>query len=348
MLRASYGRYVLQFKQPAGTSRGVLHQKETFFIRIYDEDHPDKVGIGECGLFRGLSAEDTEDYERVLADACWHFDEYEPDFVERFRHYPSITMGIETALADLLNGARQCPFPSDFTQKKGEIQINGLVWMGSKEEMIARLEQKLDDGFACVKLKVGAIGIEDELDLLRHVRRRFSEKDVVLRVDANGGFSSREAHRVLEELARLNVHSIEQPIRAGQAKDMAELCRNTPVPIALDEELIGVFEKADKEAVMENIKPQYLVLKPSLHGGFSGTQEWIDLAKKYNVGWWITSALESNVGLNALAQWTFLKHNPLPQGLGTGALYSNNMPSQLQLAGDKLRYAPQLPDWENM
>lgn len=345
MLNASFSRYKLDFIEPGGTSRGVLHNKDTYFIRIQDEDKPDVVGLGECALFRGLSVEDTPDYEKVLADCCWNFDKYEPDFRERFRNYPSILMGIETALADLLNGGKQQPFKSDFTEQKGEIQINGLVWMGSKEEMRERLELKLRNGFRCVKLKIGAINFNDELDLIRSVRDRFSASEVSIRVDANGGFSAEEAPAMLEQLAKLGVHSIEQPIKAGQIEALTKLCANTPIPIALDEELIPILSKEERNQFVREVNPQFLVLKPSLHGGFSGAQEWIDAAEANNIGWWITSALESNVGLNAIAQWTFLKGNPLPQGLGTGGVFSNNLPAQLELVGDRLRYAPKQPEW---
>ncbi|MCQ2233201.1 MAG: o-succinylbenzoate synthase [Paludibacteraceae bacterium] len=345
MLNASYSRYVLNFKEPGGTSRGVLRQKETYFIRIQDEDKPDVVGIGECALFRGLSYEDTPDYERVLADACWNFDAYEPDFRERFRNYPSILMGIETALADLLNGGKQKPFKSDFTENVGTIQINGLIWMGEKDVMKKRIEQKLNDGFQCIKLKIGAINFEDELDLIADIRSRFSAKDVTIRVDANGAFSAAGSLECLDALAKYDIHSIEQPIKAGQWDALAKLCANTPVPIALDEELIPILDKEQKTDFIRAVRPQFLVLKPSLHGGFSGAQEWIDAADANNVGWWITSALESNIGLNAIAQWTYLKGNPLPQGLGTGGVFSNNTIPQLELVGDKLRYAPQAPEW---
>lgn len=345
MLNASFSRYTLNFIEPGGTSRGVLHTKDTYFIRIQDEDQPDKVGLGECALFRGLSVEDTPDYEKVLADCCWNFDKYEPDFRERFRNYPSILMGIETALADLLNGGKMQPFKSDFTEQKGEIQINGLVWMGTKDIMQERLENKLRNGFRCVKLKIGAINLDDELDLIRSVRERYSADDVTIRVDANGGFTPEEAPAVLEKLAKLGVHSIEQPIKAGQIEDLTKLCANTPIPIALDEELIPILGKEEREQFVREVKPQFLVLKPSLHGGFSGAQEWIDAAEANNIGWWITSALESNIGLNAIAQWTYLKNNPLPQGLGTGGVFSNNTLPQLELVGDRLRYAPKQPEW---
>lgn len=345
MLKASYTRHVLNFIEPGGTSRGVLHNKETFFVHIVDEDKPDRVGIGECALFRGLSAEDTPSYEKTLAEACWHIDEYEPSFQERYRHFPSIVMGLETALADLLNGGKQTPFTSDFTQGRGEIQINGLIWMGNKEVMAQRIENKLKNGFSCIKLKIGAINFEDEIALLKSIRSRYSSSDVVLRVDANGSFSPDDALQKLDRLARLDIHSIEQPIKAGLYDHMSHLCANTPLPIALDEDLIGVFDYKDKVSLINTIKPQYLVIKPSLHGGFFGAQEWIDLAENANIGWWITSALESNVGLNALAQWTYLKHNHLPQGLGTGTLFSNNTPNHLLLSADKLRFVNIKPAW---
>ena len=345
MLRASYNRYILDFIEPGGTSRGVMTKKETFFIHIFDEDKPDIAGIGECALFRGLSAEDTPDYEKKLAEVCWNFDEYEPDFQERLREYPSIVFGIETALADLLNGGKEQPFKSDFTDGNGEIQINGLIWMGDKETMQKRIENKLQNGYQCIKLKIGAINFDDEIELIKSIRNRFSADVLTLRVDANGAFPVTEAMRKLETLAKLGIHSIEQPIKAGQWNEMAKLCADTPVPIALDEELIGVFKKKDKEVLVNAIKPQFLVLKPSIHGGLFGAQEWIDIAECNKVGWWITSALESNVGLNALAQWTFLKNNPLPQGLGTGAVFSNNLPSSLLLCGDKLRYVGHKKEW---
>ena len=336
MLHASYSRYILQFKTPSGTSRGVLTEKETFFIRIFDDSNPTVLGIGECALFRGLSADDAPEYENVLADICWNIEKYKENFREKFNRFPSIVCGLEMAFSDLRNGGIRQPFPSDFTQGKDFIRINGLIWMGTKEDMRQQIIEKIEKGFSCIKLKIGAISFEEELELLKQIRKEFGRKEIELRVDANGAFSPEEALTKLEQLAPLDLHSIEQPIKAGQPEIMADLCRKTPLPIALDEELTGCFEKEEKEQLLKKIRPHYIVLKPSLHGGFCGTQEWIDLAQELQTGWWITSALESNIGLNAIAQWTYLLHPAMPQGLGTGQLYTNNMPLELILGGDRL------------
>ena len=335
MLYASYTRHLLQFKTPSGTSRGILTEKETFFIRIFDDNHPTVLGIGECAVFRGLSADDMPEYENVLADACWNIEEYKENFREKFNRFPSIVCGLEMAFADLQNGGIRQPFPSDFTQGKDFIRINGLIWMGTKENMRQQIIEKIEKGFSCIKLKIGAIHFNEELDLLKYIRKEFSRKEIELRVDANGAFTPEEALAKLGQLAQLDLHSIEQPIKAGQPEIMAGLCRKTPLPIALDEELIGCFEKQEKHQLLKNIRPQYIVLKPSLHGSFCGTQEWIDLAEELQTDWWITSALESNIGLNAIAQWTYRQNNPLPQGLGTGQLYLNNVPPEPDLRGEK-------------
>lgn len=315
-----------------------MTQKQTYIVRLMDADQPDKAALGECALFKGLSADDVPEYENVLADLCWNINEYKDSYRERFNRFPSIVFGLETAFADLANGCRMRPFPSDFTQGKGEVQINGLIWVGTKEEMVAQVRAKIEAGFTCIKLKVGAHDFEDEVDMLRAIRSEFSRSDVELRVDANGAFSKEDALKKLEVLSKLGLHSIEQPIKAGQWEAMADLCRKTPLPIALDEELIGLFEKEEKERLLQTIQPQFIVLKPSLHGGFAGADEWISLAEGRRVGWWVTSALESNVGLNALAQWTYRKGVSMPQGLGTGSLYTNNFTSFLTLSGDRLSY----------
>ncbi|MBO5988269.1 MAG: o-succinylbenzoate synthase [Paludibacteraceae bacterium] len=346
MLNASFSKYSLLFKSPSGTSRGVLTEKETYFVRMMDDAKPDEIGVGECAVFRGLSADDVPDYEKVLDDACWNFDVYKDDFRERFKKYPSIVMGLETALADLQNGGRQMPFPSDFTKGKGEIVINGLVWMGDRDFMMKQIEDKLAAGFSCIKMKIGAINFDDELNLLASVRERFSADKVTLRVDANGAFSADEAMEKLGRLASLEIHSIEQPIKAGQTEALAQICKMSPLPIALDEELIGIFERDEKARLLDVVKPQFLVLKPSLHGGFCGSEEWIELAKERGIGWWITSALESNVGLNAIAQWTYKFNVAIPQGLGTGQLFTNNVPSKLSLCGDRLKFDPHKSIWD--
>lgn len=335
MLRAEYWKYLLRFKEAAGTSRGVLTEKETFFVRVWEEECPEVAGVGECALFRGLSADDLPGYEGKLAEVCRHIDSVQPS---ELRGWSSIRFGVEMALADLRNGGRGVYFPSDFTAGKGAVEINGLVWMGDRETMLRRIEEKLAAGFRCVKLKIGAIDFEAELSLLRYIRERFSRAEVELRVDANGAFSPEEAPAKLEALARYDLHSIEQPVRQGQWEALAWLCRESPVPVALDEELIGVDDLGRKCELLEAVRPAYIVLKPALCGGFGGAEEWIRLAEERHIGWWVTSALESNVGLGALAQWTATLGVTMPQGLGTGQLYSNNFPSCLVQQNEKLIY----------
>lgn len=338
MLYASYSKYTLDFKTPAWTSRGVLTQKDTYFLRLMDDASPDKVGLGECALFRGLGCDDVPDYENVLADLCWNINDRVDRLSELYKDYPSILFGFETAIADLKNGACQRPFPSDFTKGEGSIPTNGLIWFGKIDDMLSQIRTKIDAGFSCIKLKIGAGDFQEEVELLRKVRSQYSASDIELRVDANGAFKPSEALGKLETLSKLNLHSIEQPIMAGQYEEMAKLCVQSPLPIALDEELIGVNQKEKKESLLSMLKPQYIVLKPSLHGAFSGAKEWIDIAEKNGVAWWITSALESNVGLNAIAQWTYTLSVGRPQGLGLGSLYVNNVPSFIYLSGDKLKF----------
>ena len=343
MLQAKYTRYILKFKQPAGTSRGILTEKETWFIKIWDSEHPEIYGLGECALFRGLSADDRPEYERKLQETCRDIGKIR--HIHYFRNWSSISFGVNTALSDLKNGGKRIIYPGLFTEGQKDIEINGLIWMGDKDTMRQRIIEKLDAGFHCVTLKIGAIGFEEELDLLRYIRKQFSKETVELRVDANGAFTPREAPRKLEELSRYDIHSIEQPIRQRQWKEMAALCRNTPIPIALDEELIGINKTGEKGELLDMIHPQYVVIKPSLTGSFSGSWEWIARARERGIGWWITSALESNIGLNAIAQWTayILNFHPtgMPQGLGTGQLYTNNIPAPLEQTGSTIRYNPQ-------
>lgn len=337
MLQASYFRYILNFKEPGGTSRGVLTNKESWLVSITDTAHPGVTGWGECALFRGLSADDRPGYEAKLRETCSHIDTLDTTTLQE---WSSIRFGIETARLDLQNGGRQIIFPSEFTAGKDEIEINGLVWMGRKEEMEQRIRAKIEAGFRCIKLKIGAIDFDAELSLLHAIRERFDRSEIELRVDANGAFAPEEALRKLERLARYNLHSIEQPIRQGQWDEMARLCRQSPLPIALDEELIGINDPSRKKALLETIRPQYIILKPSLTGGFSGATEWLELAGENDCKWWITSALESNIGLNAIAQFTYMLHPTTPQGLGTGQLYTNNIVSPLKQTGSKIGYDP--------
>ncbi len=347
MLKAAYQKYLLHFKEPAGTSRGILTEKETWFIRIWEEQCPEVTGIGECALFRGLSADDRPEYEVKLQEVCRDINRMD---TRELWEWSSIRFGVEMALADLRNGGRRIYFPSDFTEGKEEIEINGLVWMGDRDVMLRRIREKLDAGFHCIKLKIGAIDFEAELSLLHYIRQQFSAREVELRVDANGAFAPEVALERVEALSKFDLHSIEQPIRAGQWQEMARLCRISPVPVALDEELIGIGHPLQKQALLEEIHPQYIILKPALCGGFSGAEEWIRLAGRQGIGWWVTSALESNVGLTALAQWTATLGNRMPQGLGTGQLYTNNLPSCLYQTGSllKMKEAPRSVEVERI
>ena len=342
MLKASYKKYILNFKRPSGTSRGVMTEKETWFL-ILEENG--KKGIGECGILKGLSADDRPDYEEKLKWVCENIDLGKDKLWELLLEFPSIQFGVEMAFQSLESENPFVLFPSEFTNGTKNIPINGLVWMGEPEFMKAQIEEKLAQGFNCIKLKIGAIDFDKELELLRFIRQNYDAKTIEIRVDANGGFTSEEALGKLNQLNGFQLHSIEQPILENQHDSMSELCKMAPFPIALDEELIGVFDHAEKEELLQKIKPQYIILKPSLVGGFRGSKEWIELAEKYNIGWWITSALESNVGLNAIAQWTFLQNNLMPQGLGTGGLYTNNFDCPLEVKNGELVYNPDL-DWK--
>ncbi|MBW7676486.1 o-succinylbenzoate synthase [Chryseobacterium chendengshani] len=330
-MKAEYSRYLLQFKRPSGTSRGVLYEKETFILEIAENE---KKGIGECAVFRGLSFDDRPDYEETLK---WLSNNIHQDFEflkEELKEFPSIWLGYEQALLNLKHGGN-IYFPNEFTDGKTSMVINGLIWMGDIGFMEEQIHEKLEAGFHCIKLKIG-VDWKSEHEILQKLRRKFSKEQLELRVDANGGFSKEEAKLVLQQLADLHIHSIEQPIRAGSWSDMAQLCAETPTPIALDEELIGIINFNEKKRLLQSVKPQYIILKPSLVGGFSGSDEWISLADQQNISWWITSALESNIGLNAIAQYAYTKNNPMPQGLGTGGLFTNNFDNHLRLDGDQL------------
>ena len=341
-MKAAYKKYILNFKRPSGTSRGVLTEKETWFI-ILEENG--RQGIGECGILRTLSIDDRPDYEEKLQWVCNNIHLGEDALWNALIEFPSIQFGVEMAFRSLESENPYLLFPSEFTQGIKSIPINGLVWMGDEQYMKEQIEEKLQQGFNCIKLKIGAIDFEKEIGLLQFIRANFSPEQIEIRVDANGAFSVTDALYKLNLLPDYKIHSIEQPIKKGQADSMSELCKNTPLPIALDEELIGVFGKQNKQALLRKIQPQYIILKPSLIGGFRGTKEWIDIAEKMNIGWWVTSALESNVGLNAIAQWTYLKNNPMPQGLGTGSLYTNNFDCPLRVKKGNLEYNPDLK-WE--
>lgn len=335
-MKASYKKYILDFKRPSGTSRGILKQKETWFLILENEG---KFGIGECGILRGLSADDRPDYEEKLKWVCDNIALGKDMLWEALMEFPSIQFGVEMAFLSVQSDNPFVLFPSEFTSGEKSIPINGLIWMGDQEFMKQQIQEKINQNYTCIKLKIGAIDFEKELELLKFIRQNFTSNQIEIRVDANGAFKVDEAMHKLNLLSELDIHSIEQPIAKNQVEVMAELCDKTKLSIALDEELIGVFTFEEKEDLLQKIKPQYIILKPSFIGGIKGTDEWIALAEKYNIGWWITSALESNIGLNAIAQYTFGKQNDMPQGLGTGSLFTNNFDCPLEVVNGNLKYS---------
>lgn len=333
-MEVRFKKYTLDFKRPSGTSRGVLRQKETYFIEL---KYGDKFGIGECGLFRGLSYDDVPHFEKQLAHVCTSLQQGK-DISALCADFPSIQMGVEMAVKSLNSPSPFQLFDTDFSRGETSISINGLVWMGDMDFMRQQIFEKIEAGFDCIKLKIGALDFVQECELLAEIRNRYTKDEVTLRVDANGAFSANDALKKLENLAQFDIHSIEQPIAAGQQDALAELCAQTPLPIALDEELIGILKVSEKKALLNHVKPQYIILKPSLVGGFAASEEWIKLAEERNIGWWVTSALESNIGLNAIAQWTASLKTTTPQGLGTGSLFTNNIESPLVVSRGVLRY----------
>lgn len=323
-MKTRFYRQSFQFKRPSGTSRGVLTEKHSWFIELWDESNPSIIGVGECSVIPGLSPDFLHDmqYEAELSALC-------NDLSRDLSDFPSIQFGLETALLDLQHGGKRIIFDNDFSNGQQQIPINGLIWMGTENFMREQIEEKIAAGFSTIKLKIGAIDFETEVKLLDSIRKRFDANQITLRVDANGAFSPEEALDKLKILSQFDIHSIEQPIKAGQWNEMAKLCATTALDIALDEELIGINKPEEKIQLLDTIKPQYIILKPSLHGGIKGCKEWISLSEERNIPWWMTSALESNIGLDAICQFTAEYNNKLPQGLGTGSLYVKNTPTTL-------------------
>ncbi|WP_342083556.1 o-succinylbenzoate synthase [Dyadobacter sp. OTU695] len=354
-LKIVYKPHTLHFRKEAGTSRGVLTQKTSWIVIITDTEKPGVAGYGECGPLPGLSIDDIPDFEAQLADICGIFNELDLDvfpfnlgiILEQLipENLPSVRAGIEMALLDIMNGGQRVLFKNGFSGNGEGILMNGLIWMGSYENMLAQVEEKLAQGFTTLKMKVGAIDFEQECRILEAVRKRYDQSAITLRVDANGAFTTENAKEKLARLSAFDLHSIEQPIKAGQHAFMADLCGSSPVPVALDEELIGVNSYREKFALLKKLMPPFIILKPTLLGGFTATSEWIEIANRLHIGWWITSALESNIGLNAIAQFTAKFNNPLPQGLGTGQLYTNNFESPLAVENGHLYYKKELA-WE--
>ncbi len=330
-MKATFTKLELHFKRPVGTSRGIMHIKNSWILKLTENGI---TGVGEISIIEGLSPDfqNSESFEKKIQEVCeelehgaWNMEHG----LSSVKTFPSIKFGFETALLDLQNGGKGIIFDNDFTHRKHKLPINGLIWMGDESFMNEQIEQKLTEGFSTLKMKIGAMDFETELKLLESIRKRYSKNEITLRVDANGSFTPHHAELALKQLSELDIHSIEQPIQVGQWEEMKNLCAVSPTPIALDEELIGIEDLSKKIELLETICPQYIILKPSLHGGISGTQEWIHLAEERNIPWWLTSALESNIGLNAICQLAGEYNNPLPQGLGTGSLYTNNVESDL-------------------
>jgi o-succinylbenzoate synthase len=345
MLKATWKYHKLVFRKPAGTSRGVLLHKDSWFINVFDDENHETLGIGECGLIPGLSIDPLEIFEKELDTLCASINAYD-DWIANSGHlFPSIKFALQTAILDLNSGGKRIFQQNYFTSGINGIPINGLIWMGSKEEMKQQVEDKVGQGFGCLKLKVGALGFNHEIEVLRYIRKEFKRENIELRLDANGAFEPEIALEKLKILSEFEIHSIEQPIKQGQVEQMAQLCSQSPIRIALDEELIGVVDFHQRKLLLETIKPSFIILKPSLLGGLNDADEWINLANQLGIGWWATSALESNIGLNAIAQWISQKDVTTLQGLGTGQLFTNNFQSPLTVSNGKLFHLPEIK-WE--
>ena len=353
-LKMTYSTHVLDFRFDAGTSRGVMRTRKTWFVKIYDDDRPGTFGIGECAPLDGLSPEDVSQMDFELERVSRKFDglklsDFEKAPLEKVQsltdpNFPSIRFGMEMAMLDLLNGGERLIFHNGFSEGSSQLPINGLIWMGDSDFMTRQVEEKLEASFSCIKMKVGAIDLEEELSILSLIRK-VGGKKLDLRIDANGAFPNNQVFKILQQFEQFGLHSIEQPIMPRQPEAMSLICQKSEIPIALDEDLIGVHRTKDRAELLSYVKPQYIVIKPSLVGGLLATQEWIRLAEELNIGWWITSALESNIGLNAIAQLTANYEVSMPQGLGTGKLYHNNIASPLSIEEGFIRYNKQL-SWD--
>ncbi|MBK9175551.1 MAG: o-succinylbenzoate synthase [Flavobacteriales bacterium] len=341
MIKARWIERTLNPRFELGTSKGTITARTVWYLLAWNEDQPGVKGIGEAALFPGHSKEYPADVKLKLTGLCERTDNWAHRTLTDLVDVPSVRFAVEQCLRDLEAGGTKNLFPSEFTLGRQAIPINGLVWMGDKAAMKQRLREQIESGYTTVKMKIGAIGLEDELDLLKAVRKEFGSEHITLRVDANGAFSAQQAPDMLKRLSELQVHSIEQPVAAGLYEVMVELCADSPIPIALDEDLIGLNTRDAKEDLLDHVKPQYIVIKPSLVGGWTATQEWIELATARGIGWWITSALESSIGLNAIAQHTATLNVKIAQGLGTGKVYVNNIPSPLLADKGYLRYRPE-------
>lgn len=346
MLQLQYEKYNLIFKLPAGTSRGVFRTKPSWFLILRDDENPDRISIGECGLLPGLSFDDNPLYEKKITEIVNEINiSQNLDIILELENWPSIRFGLEMLKKDYYSSKDKIMFDTDFTNHKYSIPINGLIWMGEKKFMFDQIKNKIKEGWSCIKMKIGAIDFDEEIYLLKYIRKQFNSNELELRVDANGAFSPKDALKKLKILSDLDLHSIEQPIKAGLIDQMAELCNLSPLDIALDEELIGVYDKIQKHKLLKTINPKHIILKPSLIGGWESSEEWINIAKDLNISYWATSALESNIGLSAIAQWTSTLDKNIVHGLGTGKLYTNNIASPLEVKQGFLSYS-NLKNWD--
>lgn len=343
MIKAWFKKYRLQFIIPGGTSRGVLHHKDSWFLFIQNSLNGN-TGVGECSIIEGLSIDNIHELDQKISELCSFLNTGYHIKLDFFHSFPALLFAYEMAMIDLKNNGIRILFPSKFTKGQDSIIINGLIWMGSKDFMFKQIKEKIENNFTCIKMKIGSISFDDEIQVLQFIRNQFSREDLEIRVDANGAFSVLEAKEKLKRLSDFDIHSIEQPIKPGQLDDMADLCKNSSLSIALDEELIDIYEDDKKENLLKKVQPQFIIIKPSLLGGLAKSILWIEMAKEKNIDWWVTSALESNIGLNAISQWTYSLNNQMPQGLGTGQLFSNNIKSPLIINNGRLEYT--LEDWD--
>lgn len=335
---ATYKKYTLVFKIPARTSRGDMLTRDVFFLRLADEENPERIGLGECGPLAGLSIDDRPDFEAKLAQVCHHLNNGHLPADLALTDFPALAFGLEMALLDWQGGGQRQLFENDFSVGQANLPTHGLIWMADRIGMLAQIRQKVGQGFKCLKFKVGALDFEEECHLLAEIRRLYPADQMELRLDANGAFTSDNALARLAALAEFDIDALEQPLKPGQWLILADLCRQSPIPIALDEELIGINDIATKRALLKTIRPQYIVLKPSLLGGLAAAEEWIIQAESLGIGWWVNSMLESNIGLNAICQWVGSLDTRVIQALGSGQLYTNNIPAPIKLNGTGLVY----------
>ena len=348
MLKAEYRKHILNFNFPAGTSRGVLQNKPSWIIRVSDKNC-EISGFGEVSIIPGLSIDDPDKIEDEIKKYCLLINKSEALYPIIPDSFPAVRFGFETAIADFIKGGKGLLFRSPFTNGEQSIKINGLIWMNDFDSMVEQIDEKISSGFSCIKLKIGAIDFDKEIEILRYLRERYSALNITIRVDANGAFSPDEALEKIKAISQYNIHSIEQPIKQGLISEMEKICRKAKVPVALDEELIGISRYENKERIISAIRPQYIILKPSLLGGFHSSEEWISIADKYKTQWWVTSALEGSIGLNAISQWTFTLNSEMYQGLGTGKLFSNNFTSSLLIKNGTLLFDPKIEsDWDKI